>query len=157
MKLMKKLMLALSVLLVVGMLAACSGGAGDDDKKSDTWTIMYNGRVYVDDLDDEELQSGIQYMDLKTPADYTINQSTKTVTLTDAGYAKVRAFEEAIEGEEYSIVYNGTEIVKLPAIVVASIGELLEEGTDYTINESTKTITLTESGYTKGGELLAHL
>jgi len=153
MKLIKKLMLALSVLLVVGMLAACSDGAGDDDKKSDTWTIMYNGTVYADDLDYEDIQSGIQYMNLETPDDYSINESTKTVTLTDAGYAKVEAFEEAMEGEEYSIVYDGEEIMTLPAYVVASMGEFLEVDTDYTINESTKTITLTDEGYEKASVL----
>ena len=157
MKLFKKMMIALSVLCFVGMLAACSNGNSNNNGggSGGGWVIMYDGEVYLDGLTYDDIQEGIEGMNLETPADYTINQSPKTLTLTAAGYAKVEAFEEAMEAEEYSIVDNGTEIVKLPAYVVASMGELLEEGTDYTINESTKTVTLTESGYTKGGELLA--
>ena len=155
MKLFKKLMVALSVLCLVGMLAACSDGNSDNNGggSGGGWVIMYDGEVYQDGLTYDDIQEGIEWMNLETPADYTINQSTKTVTLTDAGYAKVEAFEEAMEGEEYSIVYDGEELMKLPAYVVANMGEFLEVGTDYTINESTKTITLTDEGFEKASVL----
>ena len=63
MKLFKKLMAALLVLMIAGMLASCGGGNSDSGGKGD-WKIVYDGRTYVDDLTYAEVQAGIDGMDL---------------------------------------------------------------------------------------------
>ena len=163
MKLFKKLMVALSVLCLVGMLAACSDGNSNNNGggSGGGWVIMYDGEVYLDGLTYDDIQEGIEWMNLETPADYTINQSAKTLTLTDDGYAKVEAFEENemsengegnTTGDTYAVMYRGKKVMDIPAAAVSYYQLLLIEGTDYTVNESTKTITLTDAGMAKMSE-----
>ena len=148
MKLFKKLMVALSVLCLVGMLAACGGGAGGTSA-NDKWTIVYSGEVYADDLTWADVQEGIDAMDLVSPDDYTVNQGTKTVTLTASGYAKVEAFENEMKSDMYTVIYGENVLATIPAAAIPYYEAMLIEGEDYTINESTKTITLTASGMAK--------
>ena len=55
--------------------------------------------------------------------------------------------------EMYTVKYNGQTVTQVPAAAIEFYATVLEEGTDYTIDESTKTITLTESGYQKGASM----
>lgn len=189
MKLFKKLMVALSVLLVIGMLAACSDGNKDDgddantktntvndggnssNNTSDGYKIVYNGKILVsedgEDEDEpmswEEAQAMIKAMKLEETTDYTVNHTTKTITLTKSGYDKGEAMEKAMEnamsqlGDDddidlssvYTVKYNGKTVTTVPEALLPMYALMLEEDTDYTIDESTKTITLTDAGYEK--------
>lgn len=161
MKLFKKLMAALLVLMIAGMLASCGGGNSDSGGKGD-WKIVYNGSTYIDDLTYADIQDGIEEMELVETTDYTIDQSAKTVTLTSSGYAKVEAYEEeyAQGGEnggvsgtgEWKMVYGGNTYANgltWDAVQTGITSMSLVENTDYTINQSTKTVTLTDSGFAK--------
>lgn len=65
-------------------------------------------------------------------------------TGTDSGDAEYA-------GVVYTVVYDGVVITTIAEHAISSMAEGfgLEKDTDYTIDESTKTITLTESGYEK--------
>ena len=161
MKLFKKLMAALLVLMIAGMLASCGGGNSDSGGKGD-WKIVYNGRTYIDDLTYADIQDGIEEMELVETTDYTIDQSAKTVTLTSSGYAKVEAYEEeyaqgggngGVSGTgEWKMEYDGFPLgtnMSWSQVQAALKGMKLIETTDYTINESTKTVTLKDAGFAK--------
>ncbi len=188
MKLFKKLIVALSVLLVVGMLAACSdgnsnsgggnGGGGKtntvnnggntNNSSTDGYKVVYNGEtIYPEEegdplMSETAVQNSISMYGLTETTDYSIDQSTKTVILTKSGYDKMKEMEDLLElimnGSEedimnaitmYTIMYHGEEVTEIPEILLPRYKSILEEGEDYTINDSTKTITLTDKGMAK--------
>ena len=170
MKLFKKLMVALSVLLVIGMLAACSDGSKSKSATREGWDIYYNEQSILGEPEEddepmtwEDVQMGITMYGLTEGTDYSVNQSSQILTLTKSGYDKMEAMENAMEnamsqlGDDddidsssvYTVKYNGTTVTTVPEALLPMYALILEEDTDYTINESTKTITLTAAGYAK--------
>ena len=123
-----------------------------------TYIVVYNG-VQIATLTEEEY---IEYGNMLTATeDYTYNAETKTITLTDAGYAKVMGGGEEPEDPNkpetpvtYIVVYNGVQIATLTEEEYIEYGNMLTATEDYTYNAETKTITLTDAGYAKvtGGE-----
>ena len=170
MKLIKKLMAALSVLCLVGMLAACGGGAGGGENggggSGSSYTIVYGSDTlgFVDDEDFDEFS-----VFFEERQDYTI--SGKTISLTTDGYTKftvidtmMGAFEDQTSIDPstcYTVVYdedgNGiTEddiVMMIPSNILPGFTQMLGLTTpnDYSVDEANKTITLTATGYQKGG------
>ena len=113
----------------------------------------------------EEVQKGITMYGLTEGTDYSVNQSSQILTLTKSGYDKMEATEKAMEnamsqlGDDddidsssvYTVKYNGKTVTTVPEALLPMYALILEEDTDYTIDESTKTITLTDEGYAKMG------
>ena len=158
MKLFKKLILALSMLLLLGMITSCGGGAGaggGPSSSGDGYKVVYNGEIIADDLDEVDLQMYVTCCGLVEYTDYSIDESTKTITLTATGKTKVDAFENAMtSGVVYTINYNGLTLTQIPegmlSYFLSDLG--LESDTDYTIDDTEHTVTLTESGFAKLGE-----
>ena len=156
MKLFKKLILAISMLLLLGMITSCGGGAGGEPSSSgDGYKVVYNGEIIADDLDEVEIQMYVTYCGLVEYTDYSIDQSTKTITLTATGKTKVDNFENAMtSGVVYTIKYNGGTLTQIPEGMLSSfLNSLgLVSGTDYTKDDTEHTVTLTDSGFEKLGE-----
>ncbi len=168
MKLFKKLMVALSVLLVIGMLAACSDGSKSKTATREGWDIYYNGQSILGEPEEddepmtwEDVQRGITMYGLTEGTDYSVNQSSQILTLTKSGYDKIEAIDNAMSqlGDDddtdsssvYTVKYKGSTLTTIPEALLPTYALILEEDTDYTIDESTKTITLTDAGYAKMG------
>ncbi len=97
-KMMKKLATALCLLAVVGMLAACSNssGSGSSDSGSDTlnndeqYTILYKGEpVFGGTMTGKEFSYIVEDCGLKAGTDYKVDNSKKTITITDSGAKKL--------------------------------------------------------------------
>lgn len=168
MKLFKKLMVALSVLLVIGMLAACSDGSKSKSATREGWDIYYNGQSILGEPEEDDepmtwkdVQMGITMYGLTEGTDYSVNQSSQILTLTKSGYDKIEAMDNAMSqlGDDddtdpssvYTVKYKGATLTTVPEALLPTYALILEEDTDYTIDESTKTITLTDAGYAKMG------
>ena len=94
-----------------------------------TYIVVYNG-VQIATLTEEEY---IEYGNMLTATeDYTYNAETKTITLTDAGYAKVTGGEEEPEVPEPPVTYTVTYTVE--GIDANLVEDLPESGT---VNEDT--------------------
>ena len=103
----------------------------DPNKPEDpvTYIVVYNG-VQIATLTEEEY---IEYGNMLTATeDYTYNAETKTITLTDAGYAKVMGGEEEPEVPEQPVTYTVTYTVE--GIDANLVEDLPESGT---VNEDT--------------------
>lgn len=152
MKLFKKLMTALSVLMVVGMMAACGGGAGggDGSGSGDSYSLKYgNIVIFEDEIDD---LSELTEYGFSSPADFSV--SGKVITLTDAGFDKfLVSMEEEGDPVVAIIVYNNQMIMPVTQDLFDFFAAGLEEDTDYTLAANGKIVQLTDSGYQKGGEL----
>ncbi|MBR5032644.1 MAG: hypothetical protein IKX70_03175 [Treponema sp.] len=152
MKLFKKLILSLCALMLLGMITSCGGGAGGGEPSGDGYKVVYNGQILDDDLDIDEINMYIYCCQLEEDTDYSINHSTKTITLTASGKTKIDAYESAmISGESYSFKYGDMTFMSIPAgLLTAYLSTMnLVSGTDYTRNDSEHTITLTDTGYAK--------
>ena len=109
----------------------------------------------------EDVQMGITMYGLTEGTDYSVNQSSQILTLTKSGHDKMEAMDNAMEnamsqlGDDddidlssaYTVKYNGKTVTTVPEALLPMYALILEEDTDYTIDESTKTITLTDAGY----------
>ncbi|MBO7583602.1 MAG: hypothetical protein J6T20_07405 [Treponema sp.] len=136
MKLFKKLILALSMLLLLGMITSCGGGAGGGPSSSgDGYKVVYNGSIIADDFDEEDIAMFTFYYNMQTPEDYSIDQSSKTITLTDDGMAK---FYNAMAS--YTFVYEGNPILTAPGMMLSLMLSGYAAGTDYIRNDTTHTI-----------------
>lgn len=94
------------------------------------------------DSTDDSQESGDEESDSGDEDDSGSGSGSGTGTDSgDAEYAEV----------VYTVVYGGESITTIPEGAISTMAEEfgLEEGSDYTIDESTKTITLTEVGYAK--------
>ena len=131
-----------------------SGGSDDE-----TWTVMYNG-ITVDTFESLEAAGAFaSNIGLVENVDYTVNNETQTITLTDAGWIKVQAMgggsgEEGggVTSETWTVMYNGITVDTFESLEAAgafasNIG--LVENVDYTVNNETQTITLTDAGWIK--------
>ena len=127
------------------------------------WTILYDIPDSDEDfslkMPEEEFEAAVENFGF-VEADYTINEATKTVTLTDSGWAKVQALMGGGSGEEggevtsetWTVMYNGITVDTFESLEAAgafasNIG--LVENVDYTVNNETQTITLTDAGWIK--------
>ena len=136
MKLFKKLILAISMLLLLGMITSCGGGAGGEPSSSgDGYKVVYNGSIIADDLDEEDIAMFAFYYNMQTPDDYSIDQSSKTITLTDDGMAK---FNNAMAS--YTFVYNDAPVITAPGMMLSLMLSGYVAGTDYIRNDTTHTI-----------------
>ena len=187
MKLMKKLMAALSVLCLVGMLAACGGGAGGGEgadggkdnggnpggSTGSEYTVVYGDDTLVTLTEEGFEEFSLFFVRMQ---DYTLDG--KTIRLKTDGYTKYTVIDTLATMMEdptsidyskcYTVIYdkNGDgnndldEIVMmLPESILPGFEQMLGLSTpaDYTIDEESKTITLTASGYQKGGTLISML
>ena len=179
MKLFKKLMVALSVLCLVGMLAACGGGAGGGEgnggnpggSTGSEYTIVY-GDDNLGTIFDEDFAEFSMFFEERQ--DYTLDG--KTIRLNTNGYTKFGVINTLFTMMEdptsmdpstlYTVVYdeNGDgsndpdEIVMmLPESILPGFVQMVGLSTpeDYTIDETNKLITLTASGYQKGGTFIS--
>ena len=119
-----------------------SGGSDDE-----TWTVMYNG-ITVDTFESLEAAGAFaSNIGLVENVDYTVNNETQTITLTDAGWIKVQAMgggsEEEGNGGVTSEKWTGVDPEGIPFTTFESFEEVkehvevngLELGVDYTLDE----------------------
>lgn len=156
MKLFKKLMTALSVLMVVGMMAACGGGAGggDGSGSGDSYSVKY-GNIIISENEGAN-PAALTEHGFSSPADFTV--SGKVITLTDAGLDKLLAGMSEADGEEVYeavaiVVYNNNILIPVTQDMFDMFAAGLEEDTDYTLAANGKIVILTDSGYLKGDQL----
>lgn len=152
MKLFKKLMAALSVLMVIGMMAACGGGAGggDGSGSGDSYSVKY-GTIIISENEGAN-PAYLTDAGFSSPADFTV--SGKVITFTDAGLDKLLAGMSEGDGEEaYEavaiVVYNNNILTPITQDLFDYYADNLEEGTDYTLAANGKIVILTDSGYQK--------
>ena len=133
-----------------------------------TYVVIYNGDIIEESLPERMWLYGVEKVNLEGGVDYTIDG--KVITLTDSGYQKVLPLlgssggdggQEVIppvpdvpvpdvpgvEGTVYTVMYSGEEIATITASELSHFETVLTKDTDYTISETT--ITLTESGFNK--------
>ena len=126
------------------------------------WTISYPSVPdFIIKWPEQLLASAIEKYEFED-ADYTEDDETKTITLTDSGWQKVMSAmggggseEDSDEdsGEKYYYMYNGVSSgggATLEDFYYDDARECnLVENEDYTIDHQKKQINLTESGYNK--------
>lgn len=122
------------------------------------WTISYPSEEFSIKMPEQLLASAIEKYGFED-ADYTEDDATKTVTLTDSGWEKVMSTmgggsgEDSGEdsGEKYWYMYNGDyeggNTLEDFYYEVELYG--LVESEDYTIDHENKLIYFTESGHNK--------
>ena len=153
MKLFKKLIVALSVLLVVGMLAACSDGnsnsGGDNEGITGDYTLTYGTITMVENISLSYIQSsGL------SSSDYTV--SGKTINLTEAGFNKMFTVPDE-DGETIVaiVIYNNKMVMPVTQDMIDYAVANLEEGVDYTVSADGRIITLTDDGIQAASTLFA--
>ena len=136
-----------------------------------TYVVIYNGDIIEESLPESMWFYGVEEVNLEEGVDYTMKGNE--ITLTYSGYQKVLPLLGSsggdggqepgtdepvpdvpvpdvpvdVEGTMYTVMYNGAEITAIPASELSYFETVLTAGTDYTISETT--ITLTESGFNK--------
>ena len=141
MKLFKKLILSLCALMLLGMLASCGGGAGGGEPSGDGYKVVYNGTIVMDDLDEEDIAMFQLFYNMQSPEDYSIDQGTKTITLTSDGMAK---FNNAFE--TYTFVYNNETILTTQGMMLPLVLYGYTEDTDYERDDTQHIITVKSEG-----------
>ena len=141
MKLFKKLILSLCALMLLGMLASCGGGAGGGEPSGDGYKVVYNGTIVMDDLDEEDIAMFQLFYNMQSPEDYSIDQGTKTITLTSDGMAK---FNNAFE--TYTFVYNNGTILTTQGMMLPLVLYGYTEDTDYERDDTQHIITVKSEG-----------
>ena len=107
------------------------------------WTIFYDIPESDEDfslkMPEEELELAVEYYGF-VEADYTINEATKTVTLTASGWAKVEAADSwTILDSEGNVVTTFESLEEAQAYAEENG---LVSGVDYIMDEDANTITL---------------
>ncbi|MBR6340979.1 MAG: hypothetical protein IKR64_03670 [Treponema sp.] len=148
-------MVALSVLMVIGMMAACGGGAGggDGSGSGDSYSLKYGNIVIYEDAFDDP--SDLTEYGFSSSTDFSV--SGKVITLNDAGFEKFLAIMEEEEGNPVVaiVTYNDQMIMPVTQDMFDFFAAGLDEGTDYTLAANGKIVQLTDDGYQKGGELFS--
>ena len=135
------------ILTDAGFAKIPSGGGTDagDTEDTETYYSVYHGTETIETLPESELQTFKTYF--TADEDYTIDNDSKKITLTDAGYKKYQNYK-TLYGDTYTAVYGDEILSDITLALLSNLG--LEENTDYTVDKSTKIITLlTENAYTK--------
>ena len=125
------------------------------------WTILYDIPESDEDfslkMPEEELDAAVEHFGF-VEADFTKNDATKTVTLTDSGWAKVQAAMGGgsggeVTGETWTVLNpEGDEVMTFPSLEAASAFATengLDSGVDFTMDLENQTITLTADGWAK--------
>ena len=126
------------------------------------WTILYDIPDSDEDfslkMPEEEFEAAVENFGF-VEADYTINEATKTVTLTDSGWAKVQAAmgggsgSGEITSETWTVLGpEGNTLMTFNSLDEAAAFATengLNSGDDYTMDYEAQTITLTEEGLAK--------
>lgn len=121
-----------------------SGTDAGDTEDTETYYSVYHGTETIETLPESELQTFKTYF--TADEDYTIDNDSKKITLTDAGYKKYQNYK-TLYGDTYTAVYGDETLSDITLALLSNLG--LEENTDYTVDKSTKIITLlTENAYT---------
>ena len=165
-KILKKCGVALSALLLAGFLTACSspsssggGDANTDPTTSDAkYTVVYGDQVAMKEKSRVTINTMITEAGLKEDEDYTLDEETKTVTLTDSGAQKYNKWVKDKKNEQE----NYTREYRLIAGAGISTDDLWDiqgwkyaanaagiSDSEYTIDKTNKTITLNSSGSEK--------
>lgn len=172
-KLFKKVSVAVSVLMIAGMLAACSSpsggssGSGSGDGNGNGGTPTQQGGTtdnggkpgkdgktttgeYTVKYDGLVIET-VSAEDLEDMPDSYGTVSGKEVIATSAYPDAMIAMASALGGETYvAVVYYEGEIADfLTQADFESAGSLLTENTDYQISSDNKVIVLTDSGAQK--------
>lgn len=145
-KLLKKVSVAVSVLMIAGMLAACSspsGGSSSGSGNGAEYTVKYDGIVigkYDEDM-------------IKSMPEGAGEINGKEVTMTSAYVDGMLAEGKSKNGKDYVAVvfYKGKPVTGLTQAELEEAGSLLTENTDYQISSDNKVIVLTDSGAQKMG------
>lgn len=162
MKLFKKLIVALSVLLVVGMLAACSDGnsnsGGSNGGNTGAYTLKYGSTTLAQEVEPSDMA-----IDISSGSNEYYSVSGKTITFTDKGLDELLGFmtemyaEAGAEEEVVAIAVAGGQIVSpLSQEMIDLATEELTLGTDYSLEANGKIIILTNSGYQKAEALFGN-
>ena len=136
-----------------------TGGSGSSETPvAGEYKVVYEGvAIDKETYTLEEAKALAAKYGLAEKTDYTIDEAKKEIVLTASGMAKVDAAmgggssETPVAGE-YKVVYEGVAVMEgltLEAANAMATEFGLIENTDYTINNETKTITLTASGMAK--------
>lgn len=126
------------------------------------WTILYDIPDSDEDfswkMPEEELEAAVENFGFEED-DYTKDDTTKTITLTASGWAKVQAAmgggsedEEGGEVTGWTVMYNGTTVETFESFEeVETFGSSIElvEDDDYTVDYENQIITLTDAGAEK--------
>ena len=128
------------------------------------WTILYDVPDSDEDfswkMPEEELEAAVEFYGF-VEADYTKDDATKTITLTESGWGKVQALMGGGSGEEgsgevtsWTVMYSGITLQTFESLEAAETfasNSGLEENVDYTVDYETQIITLTTAGAEKVG------
>ena len=160
-KILKKCGVALSALLLAGFLTACSSpssSGGGDANTDPKYTVVYGDQVAMKEKSRDTINTMITEANLKEDEDYTLDEETKTVTLTNSGAEKYNKWvkDKKNEQENYTREYRLITGSNLSTNDLWNIQGWLNTAKDagifdseYTIDKTNKTITLTSSGSQK--------
>ncbi len=156
---MKKLVLSLMIVAIVGMFAACSNGSGSSSgdgsnsgsnsliNPNTTYTVLlgYYGENHTGDKEEATgkaiLEKIINKYSLVEGDDYVI--SGTTIRITALGLYKIKPDE----WDCYDVMYDNKIVYTIDVPIDNYLGDL--EADECTIIIEKRIITLTESGYTK--------
>lgn len=93
----------------------------------------------------------------KIKSDNVIELYTTPAPTTPASGDNPSTGGDAGKDASYTVIYNGQNVATLTSAQFDSLRPNFTEGTDYTLDATTKTITLTESGYTKYQQSNGHV
>lgn len=134
----------------------------------DEWEVWYNGKA-VEDKEGKitliygELEEMAKDLKLEETKDYTLDEASKRVVLTQSGYEKVQPDfsdqspsgpEIQPENEVWAVYYNGNPLGDDFRGTYAELEEManslsLTVETDYTVDKTNRRIVLTDTGYEK--------
>lgn len=166
-KMIKKLVTALCLLAVVGMLAACSSpssSSSDSDpvKEDYVYEFIYKGKTVATGMTGKQVLEIIKEYGLKEGKDYKVDNDKKTVTFTDSGYEKAtKANQGGSNGkgdnavDDCFVKCDGIIINKMPQAYFDNIGKMFDIPADGTLSADKKTFTLTDAGLEKYINLVA--
>ena len=85
----------------------------------------------------------------------TLTKTSSTTTTPTTTTTTTDTTPTTTTNGQWKMVYNGNTLMTGTDSDITMLKSVFKEGEDYTINESTKTVTLTNAGYTKYTQLKA--
>ena len=150
--LIKKVLVLSLLFAVIGAFMGCADNNSKDSPNETHYTVKYKDYVLFDESD-EVTKSDIDKAGFQTPADYSIDGTT--VTLTGDGFDKFLDIcsEEAGEDVVAIVVYQNKMIMPITSSMSAMTSSLVA-GTHYNLDtDKDSIIVLTEAGYLAGEAL----